>query len=1183
MGSVDISRILLVYVMLPNNPSQPTFVSRVHSMPETLKDSTARVVIIGAGAGGLACSIYLKEKLGFTNFTVYEKASGVGGTWRDNTYPGCASDVAVPFYSLSTDLRDWISSHGSNYELNEYWEDLAKKYQLYSHISFNTKVISATWDGQSQQYDILLVNVATGERSSTKAEVLISAIGILENPRYADIPGVGDFQGELFHSARWDHTVELRGKRVGVIGNGASATQFVPIITRDEAVNVVHFCRTPNFFFPDVRIKYSETRRWLRQNIPLVMRIERLSHFFRAATKYILSKAPPKYHDKLVPDFGLGCKRVIIDTDYLDALHRPNLEMNWDGIDRIVQDGILTKKGETIPVDVLIFATGYSADKYQLPVVGRKGNSIQEYYDSQQGAKAYLGTTVPGFPNFFTIFGPNTATGHTSVIYTNEVQINYILQLIKPILERKISSIEVEEKATDEYDAKIQKRLSKSVFTQCLSWYRVGQTGKITNAFPGSGTTFWLWLRKPDWSHYRSASTTAQAQNWLKKAQQKQKVISALVKIAIFFRIIFLLAWWRNPGLPGMIKSWTTARANVLSTMASDDIKTLPEKRYSLPNPTDFFFVPFQPLQSGFMPNVSPETLKNSTAKVAIIGAGAGGIACSIFLKEKYGFTNFTVYEKAAEVGGTWRDNTYPVGKHLPSIVAFLMNEIIRDALRTHAPQKDVKEYWEKLTRKYHIYPHISFNTKVRSATWDPDAQCYNIQLQNVVTGEETTSTAEVVISAIGVLADPRYPDIPGIKDFQRDLFHSARWEKSVELSGKRVGVVGNGASATQFVPLITKDKSVNVLQFCRTPNWFFPYLVHSYSSPRRWIRRNVPLVMKLERLGHFIRHEFLYWAVFSNSISRSILQKAASKYILYMAPKEYINKLLPNFGLGCKRIIFDSNYLNSLHRPNLDINWDGIDRIVKDGVLTKTGQHIPLDVLIFSTGYSADKYHLPIIGSKGKSIQEYHDSQAGAKAYLGTATPGFPNFFTILGPNTATGHTSVIFTNEIQINYTLQLIKPILERRIPSIEVKEKATDEYNETIQKRLSKSVFTQCLSWYRVGQKGKITNIFPGSGVGFWLLLRKPDWTHYHVATGDTQAHRWLKKVQRKQKIVSALIKAAVAFRILFLLAWWRNPALLSTLKTAIVQKATFIAGSVALANWRKLKVIIPLILRRMNVM
>ncbi|KAF9032933.1 hypothetical protein BJ165DRAFT_1534822 [Panaeolus papilionaceus] len=601
------------------------------------------------------------------------------------------------------------------------------------------------------------------------------------------------------------------------------------------------------------------------------------------------------------------------------------------------------------------------------------------------------------------------------------------------------------------------------------------------------------------------------------------------------------------------------------------------------------------------MSNTKPEALKNSTAKVVIIGAGAGGITCSIFLKQKLGFTNFTAWIYlycAPDDDGNHHSCNRSTKKRLglaePGEIIFTqwgcasdvgvafysLSTDLHDWKSSHAENKDLKEYWENLTTKYHLHPHLTFNTEVSSANWDNEAQQYNISLRNVVTGEETKATAEVLISAIGVLENPRYIDIPGVGDFQGKIFHSARWDQSVELRGKRVGVVGNGASATQFVPLITKDETVRVVQFCRTANWFFPNLVHRYSDIRRWFRRNLPLFGRIERLGHFIRHEFLYWAVFSNSITRRILQKAASKYILWMAPKEYHGKLLPEFGLGCKRIVFDTNYLNSLHRKNLDMNWDGIDRIVQDGILTKKGELIPLDVLIFATGYNADKYHLPIVGSNGVSVQDYYDSQAGAKAYLGTTIPGFPNFFTILGPNTATGHTSVIYTNEIQINYTLKLIKPILERRLPSIEVNEQATDVYNTTIQKRLSQSVFTQCLSWYRVGQEGKITNIFPGSGFRFWMLLRNPNWSHYHTNSTLAHAQTWLKKTQRKQRVVSALVKLAIAFRVVFILVWWKNPALISSIRSLMAQKA-LVLGSVALANMQKFRSLTSSLLHRTN--
>ncbi|KAJ3513851.1 hypothetical protein NLJ89_g2717 [Agrocybe chaxingu] len=485
--------------------------------------SMPRVVIVGAGASGLACAISLKKVHGHDNFTIYEKGSDVGGTWRDNIYPGCSSDVPMSFYSLSSDLHDWPQSHGSNEDIQAYWVGLTRKYGLYRHIEFNKTVVLAEWNSEKQLYTLTVENLATGEQSVTTAAIVVSAIGVLGFPRYAGIPGRETFKGELFHSGRWDTSIDLAGKKVGVIGNGASATQFIPCITEDPNVNVVNFCRTPNWLLPPARKTYSNLRRAILRNIPFAYRLVRWAVFLRfefmylavfgnaflrkivtkLLTSYIRYTAPPGLHDKLIPSFPVGCKRVIFDTHYLKALHRPNLKVNWDGVERITEDGIITKTGDRIPLDVLIFATGYAADEYPLPVVGNRKMSIQESFRADGGGKAYLGTTVPGFPNFFMITGPNVVTGHTSVIYTTEVQINYIMQLIAPILGREIESLEVTQNATDAYDDKIQARLSNSVFMHCHSWYRVGGQGKVTNNFPAAATVFWLWLRKPNWNHYK--------------------------------------------------------------------------------------------------------------------------------------------------------------------------------------------------------------------------------------------------------------------------------------------------------------------------------------------------------------------------------------------------------------------------------------------------------------------------------------------------------------------------------------------------------------------------------------------------------------------------------------------------------------------------------------------------------
>lgn len=340
-----------------------------------------RIVIIGAGPGGISCAIALKRKFGFVDVTIFEKAHEVGGTWRDNIYPGCSSDVPMAFFTLSTELRNWKESHGSQQDIYEYWVSLVKKYSLYDHIILNRKVILAKWDDAAQAYDILTEDTVTGAQSRSTADILISAIGVLETPRLPTIPGLDGFKGEMFHSARWNPDVDLRGKRVGVVGNAASATQFVPCITEDPTVQVVQFCRTPNWLLPPIRKDYSLLRRRLFDLIPVLRRLLRWTVYFRfemmyfgtfangfirnqltkMATRYIKANAPEKYHDRLIPTFPLGCKRVIFNTNYLEALHRSNLKINYDGIATISDTGILTQKEEHIPLDVLILATGFAA------------------------------------------------------------------------------------------------------------------------------------------------------------------------------------------------------------------------------------------------------------------------------------------------------------------------------------------------------------------------------------------------------------------------------------------------------------------------------------------------------------------------------------------------------------------------------------------------------------------------------------------------------------------------------------------------------------------------------------------------------------------------------------------------------------------------------------------------------
>lgn len=497
-----------------------------------------RVIIVGAGLAGISTAIQLKKKLRFENFTIYEKADTVGGTWRQNTYPGCGSDIPGHWYSLSTDLNPyWSSHHVSQPEILAYWKDLYRKYDLAAHTVFGHGIHYAEWDSDRQVYKVVVKNAATGEQTNVEAEILFLAIGGFSSPAYPkDITGIDKFRGLVWHSAEWRHDVDLRGKRVGLIGNGCSVTQILPKISADSSVKVVNFCRTPQWFIPRPNFRYATWLKWVFAHVPLVMRWYRISimaqsdinfvmyrkdnvrlseYAKRIMSLYIKKMAPKDQIPCLIPDYPPGCKRVIKDPGYLEALHRPNVSVKWDAIEGLVENGIKLRTGEIIPLDIIVFGTGFSIMSTDLNVQGSKGQTLMEYYAAHGGPTAYLGSCMPGFPNLFMLLGPNVATGHASVIFSQESQIGFALQLIKPVLDSQAKSFEVAEEATEEYNAWVQNRLSRSVWTECNSYYQLdGQKGsKNISMFPGPVSLFWWLSLSPPWNKFHGVA----AERWEKQ------------------------------------------------------------------------------------------------------------------------------------------------------------------------------------------------------------------------------------------------------------------------------------------------------------------------------------------------------------------------------------------------------------------------------------------------------------------------------------------------------------------------------------------------------------------------------------------------------------------------------------------------------------------------------------------
>ncbi|THU87244.1 FAD/NAD(P)-binding domain-containing protein [Dendrothele bispora CBS 962.96] len=493
----------------------------------TSEKKRPRVAIIGAGIAGISTAIALRKQLHYDEFTIYEKASAVGGTWRDNTYPGCGSDVPGHWYSLSTELNPyWSSYYIKQPEIRAYWDGLFGKYSLEKNTEYNTFFKSAEWDDKAQRYNIVLQDTNTKEQRYTSAEVLIYGIGGFMAPVYPkDVPGVDNFHGPAWHSARWRHDISLKGKKVGVIGNGASAAQLVPEISSDPSVKVTNFCRTPQWYVPQDNYSYPTWVQWIFAHIPFLLRGYRnmlmarsdlsflifrksnkrlLAIARKQMTKYILKVGPKNQLNKLVPDYPPGCKRILVDPGYLQCLHRPNVTLKWDTIESVVEDGIKLKTGETVPLDVIIFGTGFSLEAADFDLRGNKGTTIKEYFASKGGPTAYLGVAVPGFPNSFILLGPNVASGHASVIFSEEAQIQLILRLIKPILDGKIKSVEIKDNVTDEYNDWLQRRLETSVWSECNSYYHIAGTkrSKIVATFPGPVALYWWFTKQTAWNDW---------------------------------------------------------------------------------------------------------------------------------------------------------------------------------------------------------------------------------------------------------------------------------------------------------------------------------------------------------------------------------------------------------------------------------------------------------------------------------------------------------------------------------------------------------------------------------------------------------------------------------------------------------------------------------------------------------
>ncbi len=479
------------------------------------------IAIIGAGFAGIGTAIQLK-KAGIDSFTIFERAGEIGGTWRDNTYPGAACDVPSHVYSFSFEPKpDWSRTFAESWEIQEYLLGVVEKWKLREHMLLDTEIVEARFDEEEGAWTL-----TTGSGDTFRARVVVAGAGGLVDPSFPDIKGIESFAGEMIHTARWDHDYDLTGRRVAVIGTGASAVQVVPSIA-PQVETLAVFQRTPAWVVPKPDHIYSEEekerlrrqpwRLWLSRTLrywgselfgPLVFldapRLSRLGE--RMSMRHLHQQVKdPELRRKLTPDFQFGCKRILISDDYWRSFERDNVELVTEPIEEIVREGIRTRDGALHEFDAIVMATGFSLNiaTAPFPVTGRDGRTLDEVWSG--GAVAYKGMTVSGFPNWFILMGPNTGPGHTSVLVYTEAQIQYALQAIREIMREDLRWVDVKQEVQDAYNAGIQGRMKHMVWSSgCSSWY-LSADGENHSLYPGFAAEYILRARRFKPSEYEIA------------------------------------------------------------------------------------------------------------------------------------------------------------------------------------------------------------------------------------------------------------------------------------------------------------------------------------------------------------------------------------------------------------------------------------------------------------------------------------------------------------------------------------------------------------------------------------------------------------------------------------------------------------------------------------------------------
>jgi len=475
---------------------------------------------------------------------------------------------------------------------------------------------------------------------------------------------------------------------------------------------------------------------------------------------------------------------------------------------------------------------------------------------------------------------------------------------------------------------------------------------------------------------------------------------------------------------------------------------------------------------------------------IIILGAGMSGICMAIKLREA-GIFDFEILEKNDDIGGTWHDNTYPGAcSDVPAALYSFSFELNPDWSCVYPPQDEIKRYFASCADKYKLHQHIRLNSEVASAEYQEDGH-WVVTLAN---GEQIC--CRILISGLGQLNLPYIPKIEGVEFYEGDQLHSARWNNNLDLSNKRIAVIGNAASAIQLIPSLSK-KASKLYIYQRTANYIIARNDHDYGETTRSAFRAFPVTQRAVRLFYYLRQELLFFgAMLPGTLRGRIIKWMANQYMKTRVKDSSLWKALtPDYPLGCKRILVSDDYYQALNSECVEIVTSPINCFDQSGVCTGDAVQRAVDVIIYATGFRTTELLAPLMIKGENGMELNHAWRDGAEAHRGVAQSGFPNFFMLYGPNTNLGHNSIIYMVEKQVGYVIQCIKKILDEKLQSLQPKKDAQAEYNHDLQKALKKTIWSgECGSWYK-NDSGKITNNWAHSSTRFALMMRNVNFNEY----------------------------------------------------------------------------------------